>query len=103
MENPIAQNKPSTEKLLSSPSTIKTIAPLMTNKNKPSVRMVIGKVKKVKIGLINELARHNKIDTTIAVMNPSICTPDKIADATKTNNPFSRREVNNLMIFKFLG
>ena len=51
------------------------IKPLMTNKNNPSVKKVIGKVNKTKIGLTKAFNNPKTIATKSAVVKLATCTP----------------------------
>lgn len=51
------------------------INPLMTNKNNPSVRKVIGKVNNTKIGFTKILSNPKTIATKSAVVKLATCTP----------------------------
>ena len=53
------------------------IKALITSKNKPKVKTVIGKVKITKMGFIKRFNKDRTIDTIIAVVYPSTLTPVK--------------------------
>jgi hypothetical protein len=57
---------------------------LITNKNKPNVKNVIGKVKSTKMGFTKRLSKPSTAATIIAVANPATCTPVKKCDKIKT-------------------
>jgi hypothetical protein len=50
---------------------------LMTSKNKPKEKMVIGMVSRINMGLIKLLSKPSTAATKIAVRVLSICTPLK--------------------------
>ncbi len=52
---------------------IPIIAALMTNKNNPSVKNVIGNVKSTRIGLTNKFNSPRTIATITADLKPSTC------------------------------
>jgi hypothetical protein len=54
-----------------------TIPALITNKNKPNVKTVIGKVKKTKIGFKKVFSKPKTTATITAVVILSTCTPVK--------------------------
>lgn len=74
-QNPDTKN-PFTIVLASSTSSA-----LMTNVNSPRVRIVIGRVSKRRIGLINTLSSPSTSATSKAVQSPPIETPGKIYPA----------------------
>jgi len=79
----IIPNKQATQKLgTEKPSTIaeqRSInKALMTIVNKPKVKILIGKVKIIKIGLIIKLIKPKTKATTTAVQKPFKITPGKI-------------------------
>lgn len=55
----------------------KIIKAFTTNKNKPKVTIVKGKVSNTMIGLIKILSNPKTTATTIAVKGPATCTPGK--------------------------
>jgi len=90
-----ADQKPSTLK----PDTIQparlTIAALITKRNNPMVRIVIGMVKTVKTGLTNAFSMANAMATIMAVINPSTCIPGNTYAAITT----ATAVINKLIIF----
>ena len=64
-----------------------TISTLITNKNIPKVKMVIGIVRITKRGLMKLLSNPNTIATHKAVIGFCTVTPLKKKAATKTDNP----------------
>jgi len=73
-----AIQKPSTEKPVIKLFAIKMIKALITNKNKPKVTTVIGKVKITKIGLTKILSRPSTTATIMAAPKPETSTPGKM-------------------------
>ncbi len=77
MLNSKAENQPSTLK----PGTISAahlmMSILMTNRNNPNVKMVIGIVRITKNGFTKLFSNPNTAATKIAVRVLSICTPEK--------------------------
>ena len=73
----------------------KTIPPLMTNKNNPRVRIVMGSVKSVIIGLMNELIKPKTTPAMMADTKLVTMTPSKMFAAIKTANPFNKIETIN--------
>ena len=69
MLNHKAVQKPSTLKPTTNLSANKIITPLITNKNNPKVKKVIGKDKMVKIGLTIVFRNANTTATKTAVVN----------------------------------
>lgn len=61
------------------------IMALITNKNKPSVKIVTGKVNNTKIGFTKKFNNPKTIATVRAVVNSSITTPFINLAMTKTN------------------
>ena len=70
---------------------------LITNKNKPSVTIVIGKVKKIKIGFTNILNKPNTMATYNAAFKLVTVTPFKKLDMIKT-----AKAVNTSLIIVFI-
>jgi hypothetical protein len=66
-----AHQKPSTVKPLTSFSANNIIAAFITNRKRPNVKRVIGKVRKMKIGFTIALSIANTIATIIADQNES--------------------------------
>ena len=62
-----ALQKPSTINPPTKPLAKYMISAFITNKNKPRVKMVMGKVKNIRIGLINALSKLITIETISAV------------------------------------
>ena len=85
---------PSTLKLLNNLSTSKMINAFTTNRNRPSVTIVTGKVKTTKTGFTRTLRIDNTAATIIAPTYPSTLTPLKNSARIKTAIAFT----NNLMI-----
>ena len=77
-ENAIAQIKLATVNPGTSALVNITISPMMTNVNNPSVMMLIGKVRKIRIGRIVELMKPKTTATTSAVKGESIVTPGRM-------------------------
>ena len=88
--NSNAIQKPLTVKPSIKLFAIKIIHALITNRNKPKVITVIGKVKMIKIGLTIMFSNPRTIATITAEVNPSTATPGKnfanITTATAVNN-----------------
>ena len=82
--NSNAENQPSTLK----PGTISAdhlmMRILMTSKNNPNVKMVMGMVRIIKNGFTKLFNKPNTAATKMAVSVLSICTPDKRNAAAKT-------------------
>lgn len=66
-ENQNAGQKPSTLNPCTNLLSSIMIPVLMTSRNKPNVRIVIGSVRMTRIGLIKKFSRPSTIATTIAV------------------------------------
>lgn len=68
-----------TEKPATSLSTKRIIKAFIMSKNKPNVMIVIGKVRRTKIGFTNKFKTDNTIATIMAVTNlsPDNSTPGK--------------------------
>lgn len=81
MEKIIAQTHPSTENPTTNRSTKSTIAPLITNRKSPSVIIVMGKVKKVMMGLINMLIIPRANPAIMAIKKLLTYTPDNSQEA----------------------
>lgn len=67
------------ESMLKPPTIVsqtKIIMALMTNRNNPKLKIVIGKVNKIKSGFINIFSKPRTIATDTAVKNPSILIPE---------------------------
>ena len=73
------------------------INPLMTNKNSPSVKNVIGKVNKTKIGLIKTFSNPKTIATIIDVEKLATCTPFIKWEISNT-----KMEVVKILIINFI-
>ncbi len=69
----------------------------MTNKNNPKVKIVIGNVNKIKIGLTNRFNSPKTMATIIDVAKVSTDTPGKNLAIIKT-----KIEVNKILINKFM-
>lgn len=77
------------------------ISALMTSKNKPSVRMVTGRVKSTMIGFMKMLSNPSTIATMTDVKKLSTCTPPMNREITMTstavtnilNNRFIKKRV----------
>ena len=95
MLNTNAEKKLDTIKPPTKCAANKIINALITNKNKPSVTIVAGNVKKIKSGRTNMFKTAIANATQIAVTESAISTPGKIAANTKTatavNNTFRRK------------
>ena len=63
---------------------------LMTNKNKPSVKMVTGKVNKTKMGFTKKLSSPKTMATVRAVVNSSTMTPFMILAKPNTKRAVIR-------------
>ena len=90
--NSNAVQNPLTEKPLINFAAKRMIAALITNRNKPKVMMVIGKVKMTKIGFTKESSTARTTAKIMADVNPSAsCTPGRnfakitTASAVKSN------------------
>lgn len=70
MLNNKAYQKPATSKPLTRASQIRTIKALITNKNKPNVSIVTGRVNKISKGFTNRLSKIKTAATTTAVKKP---------------------------------
>lgn len=103
IEKTIATPSPLTENPSIRESVNKTIAPLITKRKRPSVRIVIGSVNNVMMGLINVLINPSTIPTIIASPYPATDTPSISFEAKKTANPFSKIEMRNRIRIMFLG
>ena len=78
-------------------SANKIIMAFITNKNKPSVIMVIGKVRTTNIGFINVLSNARTNANIRASLKSGICTPDSNAD-----KPYATSALINRRIIKFI-
>ena len=74
----IAVNNPDTENPCIKWLAINTIIPLMTNRKRPSVTIVTGKVSKIRIGLTIVLSRARTTATTNAAHGEETTTPGRI-------------------------
>lgn len=75
----------------------KIIKAFTTNKNKPKVKIVTGKVKSTKIGFTNKLSKPKTIATTIEVAKLATVTPGKKLAINSTNIA-----VIKILIIKFI-
>ena len=81
---------------------IRIIAALITSKNKPSVRMVTGKVKSTKIGFTIRFSNPSTTATTKDVFNPSSSTTPCIkCEMMMTRTAVMRILISMFMIFDF--
>lgn len=70
---------------------------LITRAKSPKVRIVIGKVRRSKMGLINVFSTPSTIATIIIVPIPIISTPGSKYPAIKTATQFTRRYKRSFM------
>ena len=77
------------------------ISAFITNKNKPNVRIVTGKVKITNMGLIKIFSNPNTIATNNAVVKLSTCTPGIKFEISKTKAAVIIILISRFIIFKF--
>ena len=70
---------------------------LIKSKNRPNVKIVTGRVNKIKRGFTKKLSRAKTIATTIEVLNPSTDTPPR-----KLANRVTKMAVTNNLIIKHI-
>jgi hypothetical protein len=97
-----AHQNPSTVNPLISFSQSKIISALMTKRNKPSVKIVIGKVSIISIGLTSAFNIANTTATINAVINPSICTPFSIYERPKATRAEISIRIRKFMVERFV-
>lgn len=76
-------------------SQIIIISALITNKNKPKEKIVIGSVNKIKIGFMKILSKPRTIATQNAVKKPSISIPEIRYGIKRTKAVVTRILVSN--------
>ena len=74
------------------------ITAFITSKNKPKVKMVTGKVNKIKIGFTNKFNKARTIATTIDVEKLSTETPPR-----KFASSVTKIAVTNILTIKYIG
>ena len=84
MLNNKAYQNPLTLNPVTNASQIKIIRALMTNRKRPKVRMVTGKVKMIKMGFTNRFKTIRTAATTTAVKKLSTLMPGRIFASTTT-------------------
>jgi len=84
MLNNNAYLKWSTVKPFTKCASIRIMHALITNRKRPSERMVAGSVNKINNGLMNESSRERTTATAIAVKISRMCTPGNIFARMKT-------------------
>lgn len=73
------------------------IRALITSKNSPKVKMVTGKVNKIRMGFIKKLSKAKTIATTIEVIKESTLTPPR-----KLASKVTKIAVTSNLIIKFI-
>jgi len=81
----MAVNKPDTENPFIKLLAINTIIPLITSRKRPSVTIVTGKVRIIRIGLTIELRSARMMATINAVYSDETTTPGRIYPTTMTD------------------
>ena len=94
-----ADQKPDTAKPSINLSANKIIHALITNKNKPKVTMVAGKVKNIKSGRTNMFNNEITIATIIADVYPATEIPGKILAKTITAKAVNKIFKNVFILF----
>lgn len=74
----------------------------MTNRNNPSVKKVIGKVNKTKIGLIKILSNPKTIATKSDVVKLATCTPVIKCEISRTKTEVVKTLIINFICFVFV-
>lgn len=98
LKNKAYQN-PSTLKPLTKASHIIIISALITNKNKPKVTMVTGRVNMIRMGLTNKFNKTRTAATTTAVRKLFTLIPGKMFASTTTAMALS---IISIRVFKDL-
>jgi hypothetical protein len=89
----------STVKPLTNQSAIMIINAFTNNKKIPRVSIVIGKVRRTRIGFTIKLSTDNASATHTAVKNPSTSTPGRTKESKITNIAVSNRLSINFIVF----
>jgi hypothetical protein len=97
MLNNIAHKNPSTLNPGTNALTRSTMIPLMTNVNSPSVIIVTGRVKIIRIGLRIAFATPKTTATTTAVIKLETCTPGKTYAVITTARALRRSPIRILI------
>jgi len=111
MERSKLNNKADQKFLTENPSTSSLhnimMMALMTKRNSPNVKMVTGKVNKIKMGFTKKLSKPKTIATIMAVANPSTATPprklaNKVTNIAVTNNLIIKYIIKDLQNYCFI-
>ncbi len=101
--NKTAHQNPSTEKPETNSAPSKIMSALITIKNKPRVRMVIGRVSKISNGFKSTFNNDSTIEISIAVKTLSTCTPGiRYAPITTANDIVTSLAKNGTPLFTTL-
>lgn len=77
------------------------IIAFITNKNSPKVRIVTGRVNKIKIGFTIKLSNAKTIATTMDVEKLSTETPVRKFESSVTKIAVTNNRISNDIIFEF--
>jgi hypothetical protein len=92
-----AHKNPSTRNPCTNLPASRTMMALITNRNKPNVRIVMGKVKMISRGFTNTFRIAKTMESVIAVQKVSIWIPGKTAE-----RPYATTAVTRMRRRKFM-